>query len=57
MPKSAAGVNCDKTEEQPVQISTPYERTFSLSEKKRLVERPVLLEDWGQLAPVEAPQP
>ena len=53
---SVKRVDCDKTEERPVQIFLPYKRSFSLAfwEEEWLVGRPLLPEILGQRAPVGA---
>jgi len=52
---SVKHVHCDKTDEKSVQISIPYERSFSLfSEKKWPVGATLLPEILDQPAPVGA---
>jgi len=50
---SVKRVNCDKTEENSVQIFIPYEKSFSLVfwEEKWLVEQPLLPKIFSQPAP------
>jgi len=57
---SVTRVICDKTEERPVQIFIPYERTFILVfwEEEWLVGgRPLLPEILGQPTPIGAKSP
>ena len=56
---SVKRVDCDKTEERSVQISIPYERSFSVIfwEEEWLVGRPLLAEILGQADSVGAKSP